>query len=370
MEPRDAAKQESAEEQGAPRVDLNKAGRKTLATLPGIGPTLAARIVTYRDRHGPFLFEEDITAVPGIGPVVYDQLRDRVTVSIPSAIELAGQSGNGAGGLDPLTEEPSLGAVRVADDVPFTDTPDAAEESLALGSVSEPPDESVAAESPAPPPLAGEPVSEPPFGIAHHQPPIPQASPEVATTPPPEQRPETARRAAGGGWTWVWSTLLGALLGGIFGMILTLLVLVAVNGAVDMRSSRAVDELRGQLSGLGVQIDAVRGDVSTLQGDLQGLRQRVEVLSGLTARMEDAEAAVASLRTETTGLQEQTTALESSVAELGNNVDALDQAVELVQDQTDKAMSFFDGLRTLLQDVFGETQPEGSAPAAPAGGGL
>jgi competence protein ComEA len=48
-------------------VDLNRADRTALATLPGIGPTLADRIVAHREAHGPFRQPEDLLVVPGIG---------------------------------------------------------------------------------------------------------------------------------------------------------------------------------------------------------------------------------------------------------------------------------------------------------------
>lgn len=50
------------------RVDLNRAGPSVLATLPGIGPTLAEGIVRFRKVHGPFRHVSDVKGVPGIGP--------------------------------------------------------------------------------------------------------------------------------------------------------------------------------------------------------------------------------------------------------------------------------------------------------------
>ncbi|MBR5390266.1 MAG: helix-hairpin-helix domain-containing protein, partial [Clostridia bacterium] len=35
------------------RLNLNTAAKEELSSLPGIGPTLAGRIVDYRDAHGP-----------------------------------------------------------------------------------------------------------------------------------------------------------------------------------------------------------------------------------------------------------------------------------------------------------------------------
>ena len=50
------------------RVNLNRAGASLLATLPGIGPTLAKGIVRFRAVHGPFRHVSDVKGVAGIGP--------------------------------------------------------------------------------------------------------------------------------------------------------------------------------------------------------------------------------------------------------------------------------------------------------------
>jgi competence protein ComEA len=61
-------------------VDLNTATASDLDALPGIGPVLAQRIVTYREQQGRFTSVEQLDDVPGIGPSIYDQLKSLVTV--------------------------------------------------------------------------------------------------------------------------------------------------------------------------------------------------------------------------------------------------------------------------------------------------
>lgn len=68
-------------ERGAFRVDLNAAAAWELELLPGIGPARAARIVEYRERHGPFRRVEDLRKIPGIGDRMVEALRSYVTVS-------------------------------------------------------------------------------------------------------------------------------------------------------------------------------------------------------------------------------------------------------------------------------------------------
>jgi competence protein ComEA len=62
---------------GAPvggMVSINTATPEQLATLPGIGPALAGRIVQWREQHGRFTAVEELLEVSGIGPAKYEAL--------------------------------------------------------------------------------------------------------------------------------------------------------------------------------------------------------------------------------------------------------------------------------------------------------
>lgn len=61
-------------------VNLNAADQEALTALPGIGEELAARIVAYREEHGPFETLEDLTKVSGIGQGKLAALEGLVTV--------------------------------------------------------------------------------------------------------------------------------------------------------------------------------------------------------------------------------------------------------------------------------------------------
>lgn len=56
-------------------VDINAADWPELLQLPGIGPTLAHRIVESRQMAGPFADNDDLRRVRGIGPKTMEQLR-------------------------------------------------------------------------------------------------------------------------------------------------------------------------------------------------------------------------------------------------------------------------------------------------------
>lgn len=61
-------------------VNLNTASVAELEALPGIGPTYAERIVSYREEHGPFESCEQVKDVRGIGEVCYEQIVPHITI--------------------------------------------------------------------------------------------------------------------------------------------------------------------------------------------------------------------------------------------------------------------------------------------------
>ena len=61
-------------------IDVNLADAAELASLPGIGPSLAAAILADRAANGPFPSVEALDRVKGIGPSTVERLRARVVV--------------------------------------------------------------------------------------------------------------------------------------------------------------------------------------------------------------------------------------------------------------------------------------------------
>ncbi len=61
-------------------LDLNTATSAELELLPGVGPSLAARIVEYREKNGPFKNFDDLDKVYGFGPKMLEKIRPLVEV--------------------------------------------------------------------------------------------------------------------------------------------------------------------------------------------------------------------------------------------------------------------------------------------------
>ena len=68
------------EDEKTTQSSLNKAIEQDLQKLPEIGPSLAYRIISYRNENGKFSTVEDIKNVNGIGDSKYENIRDFICV--------------------------------------------------------------------------------------------------------------------------------------------------------------------------------------------------------------------------------------------------------------------------------------------------
>lgn len=66
--------------EGGDLININTASLEELDSLPGIGPTIAQRIINYREENGPFNTIEDIMNVSGVGPSTFEEIQDLITV--------------------------------------------------------------------------------------------------------------------------------------------------------------------------------------------------------------------------------------------------------------------------------------------------
>ena len=62
------------------KVNVNTASAEQLATLPGVGPALASRIVEYRQKSGSFRATKDVMNVKGIGEKNFAKIEAWLTV--------------------------------------------------------------------------------------------------------------------------------------------------------------------------------------------------------------------------------------------------------------------------------------------------
>lgn len=62
------------------KVNINSANATQLDALPGVGPSTAQAIITYRSEHGAFASVDELALVKGIGPSKLAQLKDLASV--------------------------------------------------------------------------------------------------------------------------------------------------------------------------------------------------------------------------------------------------------------------------------------------------
>ena len=61
-------------------ININTANQVELMALPGIGETLAFRIIAYREIYGDFQSVEELTKVEGIGEKTFQDILPYITV--------------------------------------------------------------------------------------------------------------------------------------------------------------------------------------------------------------------------------------------------------------------------------------------------
>lgn len=63
---------------GAGIVSLNRGSQQDLESLPGVGPSLAGKIIEYRERNGGFKDVREIMLVSGVGEKMWEKIKDKV----------------------------------------------------------------------------------------------------------------------------------------------------------------------------------------------------------------------------------------------------------------------------------------------------
>ena len=80
-------------------VNINTASAEELQLLPRVGPSLAGRIIEFRDTNGPFRTVDEILAVKGIGDSSFEKLAPYIVTSgattLAEKVRLARSTGGG-----------------------------------------------------------------------------------------------------------------------------------------------------------------------------------------------------------------------------------------------------------------------------------
>jgi prefoldin subunit 5 len=321
-----------------PPLDLNRADAAALATLPGIGPGLAARIVRYREEVRPFEEAIEITAVPGITETKYRQFADRVTVS-PTAST-----------IDPLPAEPTRNQARKPEPDP-----------VVVANPSNQPENRTEAPllQPAPQFQAESPSLSQSEGASDGQAARPSASAgDTATSakPPPQDENSAPVPPAVIGFAFWWRSCLLMLISIVGGAVLALLLLQRINGTLELSTHPEVIRLNQELTALEREDERLREEISTL-------RNRLNQIEALSGRLQQAESDIDTLNRTLTALDEQLASVEQ-------NTDQIQESIEQIQSSTNRFDNFLGGLRDLLLAPEGTPEPTATATLSPAPTGI
>ncbi len=72
--------EEGTIEESDGKVNINKASKEELMTLPGVGASRAESIMKYREEHGRFQSIEDIKKISGIKEGLFEKIKDLITI--------------------------------------------------------------------------------------------------------------------------------------------------------------------------------------------------------------------------------------------------------------------------------------------------
>ncbi len=328
---------------GFAKVDLNKATAEELRQLPGIGPTLAARIVDYRAEFGPFGDPAEIGGVSGISGATYSRLENRLTAG---AVEPALPPG-------PETAVPEPEA---PEEVPV----------LEVGSETEGVDWTVSE-----PELVDEEPEDEPVAVEA----LEQEPERAAKAPPRGPEPPLVEvvQARGGCGRLILVGLLSALLGA--GLALGLIFLV--NGTLDFQATairaaqdevlrmegvvgaldQQVEDLEGRLEAL-QELDALvtetRTTLRTLSADLDGVNATVESLVETQGAIRQE---FANLREDLDGVDSHANVLDRRLGEAEGQIASLNGIFDSVSESIRRFDAFLRGLQGLLNDTPGVLVP-------------
>lgn len=332
------------------KIDINTADAAALATISGIGPALAERIIEYRQTVHPFEEVIELAAVPGISEKMVRSFEDLVTVRpFPTAVpqqpdELAEIHLLDAPEARPLlaAPEPPDGLLAAATATPVVDEAavdefEPAETANAVAAMPEP--EAAVGETAVPP----------------SQPQI-EALP-LAATPEPDLTPDQSRRfAENQNEAWeakarqrgCLTTLLGATFGAILGAVLTLAILAALNqGTLSFAASDFDIQQR------------LNSEIISRTNELNRISTRISVAATQEAASNQSLQDEFATANET--LEEAVAGNEENISYQATRSGELALQIEEVAGAADTFTNFLDGLRGLLNDL-----EDGTATPTPA----
>ena len=297
-------------------VEVNRATVEELASVPGIGPALAERIVAAR----PFTSLDDLTRVSGIGPASLEKIRPFLKIefaAVPEAEEPYSTPDESVS-VVPADQEPEEADLPLPES-PSTEVPPVEAESVQIeeGKAQTESQEAAPPDAEIPALVESQPASAPP--------------PAVQTLKSGEK---WARRE-----DLLWTGVGVAILTLILSLIFTLGTLALINQTLTYAPA-------AEAQALSARLDALNNRIRLLEGDVDNLRSRVQTIEALGGRVTTLERGQQSLSEELKSAQSELADLQQQTAEFQTQIEELQKRSNVFQ-------NFLDGLRRLLS--VGET---------------
>jgi len=323
-------------------IDLNQADAETLATLPGLGPKLAGRIIQYRQEHGPFSYPGDIANVPGISGDLFLRFADQVTVTAPGVAEKAMvdsetlEPAQATGSLtksDTVAESPAIEATPTDTDMPEKDEAEEEGYILMWGEAEEETNETGVKESAIVPVTGTESTKT--------------ESVAVRQEPPSKPVKQSIWRP--------WVLMIVALFGGA---VLALLVIRALNGTLMLGSQAEIKALHSRLN-------ALEKENQTLNKQVEEMQATLNLYADLSADMQNNRAEILLLKQardklegQTETLSQRADTLDAGVISLAEEAVRMEKSITQLENDAGRFNTFLTGLRTLMISVVDETDAE------------
>lgn len=316
------------------KINVNVADAETLATISGIGPALAQRIIEYRETVHPFEEVIELAAVPGISEKMVRGFEASVTVGA----EPPGEPVDLAEAEEPPMLEPPEQPVGLLTAV----LPDAPVPDETPTSETEEPMTETAVTQPNSPEIEEMPLADSQTIFA---------DPDLGTAVrfhPPQLPADWEAKAQRRGCI---STLLGATFGAILGAVLTLAILAALNdGSLGFAASDT--EIRTQLD----------TEIISRTNELNQLSTRVSLVA--TQEAEANQTMQTDFAAANEAINEELANNEEIISYLATRSGDLELRLEEVAGAADTFTGFLDGLRLLLADLEGGTAAATPTPAS------
>ena len=284
------------------KININTADADSLATLTGIGPELAQRIVEYRDLEGAFDDVFELVAVPGISARMVRTFEDEVV----------------------LEDQIDSIAAPTTEDSPQENEPDTAVSPPPVTAEETEPDEPETQPSKEPTPVEDN-ITIAPSTVETNQPPAEETTPAImneteTTTIPPTRSPELEARAQRRG---CFSIIAGGVFGAILGATLTLALLASLNqGSLEYNAQNA--QLQNRLD--------------------SEIEQRSDQLDEVGERL-------CSAATQEAELNNNIATQEANLAQIESTMEAVDARISEIAGSAETFNTFLLGLRDVINQV-------------------